>query len=350
VKGKALKKLIKGEKGQVLMTVLVVILFGSLILTPMLSYMGTGLKTGSKVFEDRMYLSYAADSGVEDGLWQVKNKQLLNLFPTYNQYAYYDYNSSYEWPYYLNDRYGNNGFVNNDTVEVTFQNVWMPKDITAPSITEAESVAAGRLVVYGGMSGTSATEYQIKLIYYYNNQYPGEPDYDQYGQNLRVQKIGIWLPPGFEYNGSLAGVPTGCTPNMEYVPYKGGKAVVWTFPSSPNYPSLADFGGATGSDNPVVRSITFEFTGPEGRTPGTALAWMVSTGVVGITYSWDSSVKLYKIVSEATDVAENPEEEDKTLTVEAYAATTDILKRGAAVSGDYCAIGGTRSTSRLMLV
>jgi hypothetical protein len=341
---KASKSFLKSEKGQALLIVMLVMLVSSLVLPPMLSYASSGLKTGKDVFEERMYLSYAADAGVEDGMWQVKTKNLPDLFPNYERYGYYDYSHINEWSYNLSDRYAETGIVNGNDVEVTFQNVWMPKYIPAPSPAEAEYIAdEGNLVVYGSLSGTSGTEFQIKVVYYWNSN-PGDPDYDLNGENLRVQKIGIWLPPGFEYNGSLAGVPTGCDPNTEYVPYKGGKAVVWSFPSSPNYPRLTDFGGDTGSDNPVVRSITFEFTGPEGRTPGTALAWMVSTGVVGISYSWDSSVRLYKIISEATDLAENPEEEDKTFTVEAYAATTDVLKRGAAICGDYCAIGGTLLT------
>jgi hypothetical protein len=339
VKGKA-KKLIKGEKGQVLLTVLVVVLFSSLLFPPLLSYMSSGLRTEKEVFEDRMYLSYAADSGVEDGLWQVKNKHLPNLFPNeytsqpYNQYAYYDYSHSYEWPYHLDDEYGANGIVNNNVVVVTFQNVWVPKDIPAPGPTEAEAIAAGRLVVYGSLSGTSATEYQIKLIYYYNDQYPGEPDYDQNGQNLKVQKIGIWLPPGFIYNNDLTGAPT--SPSEVVSPYKGGTAVVWTFTTPP---TLYSFPLGTTSINPIERTITFEFTGPTGRSPGTAISWMTTTGVSGISYSWDCSVKVHKIVSEATG------EGGKEVTAEAYSATTDTLKRGAAICGDYCAIGGTLMTT-----
>jgi hypothetical protein len=338
VKGNLSKKLIKGEKGQALLIVLLVILFSGLVLPPLLSYMSSGLKTGREVFEDKMYLSYAADAGIEDGLWQVKAKQLTNLLTDYEQYAYYDYDPAYEWQYDLADRYGENGIVNNNDVEVSFQNVWMPKDINAPDVSEAESIAEeGRLVIYGMMSGSSPTEYQVKLIYYYNNQYPGQPDYDPTGENLRVQKIGIWLPPGFDYNDSLAGAPT--SPSTAVDPYKGGTAVVWNFPSSPNYPRLKDFPLGTSSVNPIVRYITFQFTGPEGRTPGTALSWLTTTGVSTISYSWDCSVKVYKIISEATD------EGGKQVTAEAYAATTDMLKRGSAICGDYCAIGGTLMTT-----
>jgi hypothetical protein len=258
VKRKASGKLIKGEKGQALLVVLLVMLFGGLIFPPMLSYMSSGLKTGKEVFEERMYLSYAADSGVEDALWQVKAKQLPNLLTGYEQYAYYDYSTSYEWDYDLYEEYGATGIVNDSVVDVTFQNVWMPKDISAPSISEATSIAVnGRLAVYGTMSGASATEYQIKLLYYYNNQSPSQPDYDPTGELLRVEKIGIWLPPGFGYNDTLAGVPV--TPSVEVEPYKGGRAVVWTFPTPP---TLKSFPLGTSSVNPIVRTITFQFTGP----------------------------------------------------------------------------------------
>jgi len=339
VKRRPSNKLIKGEKGQALLIVLLVTLFGSLVLPPMLSHMRTGLWTGREVFEERMYQSYAADSGIDDGLWQVKNKQLPNLFSDYDQYAYYDYNHSYEWKYHLEDKYGENGIVNGKDVQITFQNVWMPKDIPAPSVSEASSIAVGRLEVYGTVSGSSPTEYQIKINYYYNDQNPTQPDYDPTGENLRVQTLGIWLPPGFEYNNGLTGAPAGVTPSEEDDPYRVGTAVVWGFPASPDYPRLIDFSAGSSSINPIERTITFQFSGPEGRTPGTALSWIILTGVSGISYSWDSSVKVYKITSEATD------ETDKRATIEAYSIVTDMLKRGSAISGDYCAVGGTLMTT-----
>jgi hypothetical protein len=344
--GKASKSFLKSQKGQALLIVMLVMLFSGLVLPPLLSYTTSALKTGRDVFEEGTYLSYAADAGVEDGLWQVKTKNLPDLFPNYKQYGYYDYSTAYQWSYDLSDRYGATGIVNGEVVGVTFQNVWMPKDIPAPSLAEAEYIAnEGNLVVYGSLSGASGTEYQIKMLYYWDSN-PGDPDYDLNGQNLRVQSLGIWLPPGFAYTaGSFAGAPPGYTPSEDIGPYKGGSGVVWNFPSTSNYPKLVDFPNSTTSTNPIVRTITFQFTGPTGRTPGTALAWMTTTPLGDISYSWDSSVRLYKIISEATHVAEKPGEEDKTFTVEAYAATTEALKRGAAISGDYCAIGGTLLTT-----
>ena len=330
-----LNKLIKGEKGQVLIIVMILMLFGCLIIPPMLSHMRSGLWTERTVFEARMYLSYAADSGIDDAMWQVKSKQLPNLFPTYEEYGYYENDHSYEWSYHLEDVHGENGIVNGSDVEVSFRNVWMPRDIPAPSLIEAESIVGGRLEVYGCMSGSSQTEYQIKINYYYNDQNPAQPDYDPTGANLRVQTLGIWLPPNFEYGDNLTGAPAGITPSVEVGPYKVGTAVVWDFPASPDYPTLASFTQQGTSVNPIERTLTFNFSGPEGQTPGTALAWIVTTGVSGISYSWDYSVKVYRTTSEATD------ETDRSVTVEAYSAVADALRQGSAISGDYCAIGGT---------
>ncbi len=67
-------KLRKDEKGQVLIMALVVMLLGGLIIAPLLDHMGTGLKIEKEVYEKRMSLLYAADSGVEDALWKIQGK------------------------------------------------------------------------------------------------------------------------------------------------------------------------------------------------------------------------------------------------------------------------------------
>jgi len=65
-------KLIGQEKGQALIIVLVLMLLGGLIITPMLGYMGTGLKAG-QVYENKTHELYAADAGVEYAIWQLKH-------------------------------------------------------------------------------------------------------------------------------------------------------------------------------------------------------------------------------------------------------------------------------------
>ena len=67
------KRLIRDEKGQALVMVLILLLIGGLITGPLLSYMGTGLNTG-EVYERRTVELYAADAGVEDAVWKIQNK------------------------------------------------------------------------------------------------------------------------------------------------------------------------------------------------------------------------------------------------------------------------------------
>ena len=66
----AIMDLIEDEKGRVLIGTLVLLVLGSLILTPLLSLMGTGLMSG-QVYESRMNDYYAADAGVEDAIWHL---------------------------------------------------------------------------------------------------------------------------------------------------------------------------------------------------------------------------------------------------------------------------------------
>jgi len=72
MKKMALNKLIRDEKGQVMILVLILLVVGGLIIAPLLSYMGTGLIVG-QVFEKKMDGLYAADAGVEDAIWKIMN-------------------------------------------------------------------------------------------------------------------------------------------------------------------------------------------------------------------------------------------------------------------------------------
>jgi hypothetical protein len=69
-------KLRRGEEGQALIIALILMLVGGLIIAPVLAYVGTGLKIGKDVHEKRMMELYAADAGVEDGIWKIKNDQV----------------------------------------------------------------------------------------------------------------------------------------------------------------------------------------------------------------------------------------------------------------------------------
>ena len=305
------------ESGQTaLVLVLILVVLGALILGPLLAYMGTGLKAG-QMHEDKTQRYYAADAGIEDAMWQIKSDQLSGLFPGYDPY---DYGITY--PYTLSDD------VNGKDVDITIGNVWMPKDLSAPSPSEARAIIeSGKLIITGSI--TAPAEYQIKLAYYYGDDDPN-------GENLNVETIGIWLPPGFNYEGncSLADDPDTqpySTPDVEV--YCGGRAVLWDFASVPlkNFPGSAGF--------PMQTSFTFEFS-PADESPASALSWIDTSGVTAVDYTWDADVKVYAISSVATDPGTG-----KQTTVETYSSKIEMRKLGSAISGDYHAIGATLMTT-----
>ena len=66
-----IKRAIRDEKGAgVLALVLVLLVVGGLILTPLLGLMSTGLMAG-QVYEKKTHELYSADAGVEDVMWKI---------------------------------------------------------------------------------------------------------------------------------------------------------------------------------------------------------------------------------------------------------------------------------------
>jgi len=72
---RTLRKIIKGQEGQVLPIVLILLVIGGLLIVPTLNYASTSLK-GHQVVESNTLEFYAADSGIEDALyWLIKGRQ-----------------------------------------------------------------------------------------------------------------------------------------------------------------------------------------------------------------------------------------------------------------------------------
>jgi hypothetical protein len=69
----AVKRLIRDEKGQTLILVLILLAVGALIIAPLLNYMGTGLISG-EVYDKKTDELYAADAGAEDAVWKIQNQ------------------------------------------------------------------------------------------------------------------------------------------------------------------------------------------------------------------------------------------------------------------------------------
>ena len=67
-----LKQIKSGEKGQVLPTVLALLVLGGLAIVPSLNYAATSLNAG-RIIGEGVRGVYAAEAGVEDALWSLEN-------------------------------------------------------------------------------------------------------------------------------------------------------------------------------------------------------------------------------------------------------------------------------------
>jgi len=178
-------KLRRDEKGQALIIALILMLVGGLIIAPVLAYVGSGLKIGKEVHEERMMELYAADAGVEDALWQIKQPTPdPNKVPsTVGQFLTYPLSST----------------VNGKTIDVTIY--WISGDIgagtykvtsVAPSAgvpnTTIESYVQ-TLPLFWTNAATSCNDVNIKpgavingpvVEGYDPNKWPFTPDFNQF--------------------------------------------------------------------------------------------------------------------------------------------------------------------------
>lgn len=336
--GLAALKRIGDQTGQALILVLILLLLGSLIIPPLLGFMATGIRTGV-VYEKKTSELYAADAGIEDARWQIKYDR-VKTFKTPVAYNPYDFDTV--WPYRLSEP------VNGKAVDVTIQNMWIPKDVPAPNQVPDEGTARGiieanRLIVTGTTvttgidigGGVKISQYRIKVSYY-----------PKAGEDFKVETLGIWLPYGFQYytNGSAyksnlekSGTDYNKVPGVES--HGGNQAVIWDYSTTPVL--FTKFPGKMG-DTPRTMEVTFYFKPPQapeqvGQSPN-AVAWIGTDGTpYGFSFSWDADVKLYKM----TSWAHNPGEVAGGTTIEAYAAKSELRELNAAIPGDYSATGNS---------
>ena len=314
-----LRRISRKEDGAAFILVLILLLVGGLIIAPLLAFMGTGLKTG-QVFEAKTRTLYAADAGIEDGLWNIKYDK-MQAFPDYDELAFYQNDPSYEWSYDLAED------VNNNSVNVTIQNTWIPADIPAPSPGEAAGViTCGKLTINGTRAATNS--YRINLTF--------TPANEEEKENLRVQSIGVYLPPGYSYVSGSSNLEEDPLALWYSVPnisgHAGNEAVIWSF------------GGLKFADLPPVGStetatITFEYTSTT-EINLAAVSWIKTSGVAEIPFAWDLTNRIYHITS-ATDEGSIdsyvmlPGGENLNIFGGALVADGDIsLKKDSNVSGD----------------
>ncbi len=312
------------ENGQALVAVLGFMLLGSLLITPLLQFMGTGLKAGL-THENKMAEFYAADAGINDGFWQVKNEALLTKFAGYTpSYDPFDFVTD-NWTYTLGEA------VNDFGVDVSVGNVWIPFGLPAPEANEARDIIEGtggdppKFVVAGvGVTppvGVSPGAYKVKVYYY-----------PTAGEDPTINTLGIWLPAGFTYVSGSSNLesdagnpPYHSVPTV--TPHASGQAVVWDFADV----AFVDFPFVDTSATPMESTITFQYNADPGKMPA-AVSWLNTDLDLGggITHTWDADKKVYKITSTADDT-----------TIDAYTIRVELRQMAAAIEGDYRAIGNS---------
>ncbi len=261
-----LKKLVRDEGGQAFILVLVFLLVGGLILTPLLGYMGTGVKAG-QMHEAKMELLYAADAGIEDALYKIMNNDAL-------------------LPENLGDSWTLDPIVVNG------------KDVTVEIVLE-ETINEFLENLLGGDAGvheewTTVIDEELPA-----GQYTVTVTYTGAAANKKIDGMGAWFRGDYEYVASSAsGIPVDY-PNYEPFPFetqefRGGTAFIWRW---------------TAADRPVfqpdppnnTRTLTFEYD-PE-NVPVLYVGWVevgsadVGTVPTGVTFG------TYKVIATATDSA-----------------------------------------------
>jgi hypothetical protein len=330
---RTINRRIRNEAGQALVVVLLLLGLGSLLIAPLLSYTGTGLQAG-QVYEVKADEFYAADAGVEDALWIIRNDRLEAMFGTYpasgayDPYAYYDpvlYPDN-EWSYILGED------VNGKVITVEIKNMWMPKGINTPEANMARVIIQGldednppKLIVTGNApAGTD--EYEINITFLPASGEEGD---------LLMQTIGVWLPPGFSYvpESSWLDDPANSSEPYYSVPevsqHAGGTAVIWRFSDV----AFTEFPGVD-ADSIQKYTLTFEYESEkEGRLPE-GVAWLETTGVDDVSYAWDADIRVFRINS----IAYSPDTDTDT-EIEAYSVKSEVRQLVSAISGDYYATG-----------
>lgn len=201
------------EDGLALPAVLAMLAVGSLLIVPSLNYVATNLKASEKV-EEHLKGVLAAEAGIEDALWRVKN----------------DTPTSFPYSYQISD-------INGMTVDVVIEEVSsISGEEVNPPAGHVDWLILTKVVTYD--SGIYNYTFSI------NNNGSG---------NVKVEKILIDFPPELDYEaGSTGGNITADDPPPNGSPITG-ITLIWEM--SPPLPAIPE--GET-------RDHTFRLSGPPG--------------------------------------------------------------------------------------
>jgi hypothetical protein len=359
------------QKGQAILIVLAVLLLLSLVTTAALSFVEVSLKTNGAYTANTNEL-YAAEAGIQDGIWQMMNDTPLDLgillspvspnSDTYNNFEYYNDNGNPNynkvWIYQLTDATNANPTLfNGYNVNIKVKNSWVPlvdyntpnsnypnppagaaeSNYTPPTLSQANSIFQNTILQAAMGSGASLViSGQVTTIPVYTAKitYTGST-------SLPIYSIGCWLPQGFTYNNGSSnlylnghsGDPVYQQFSSETTPdCAGNDAVVWTFPSGTTFSNLMTAMGQTGT----TLTLNFSYTTSLSKLPE-CLPWIVWGSSAG-DFTWDADVTVNDMLSIAGNTANGYTE------VEAYVPVSATRILGNAVDGDYIAAGGSNRT------
>ena len=328
-----LVRLARGESGMSALTVtLVMVLMGAIIIGPIMGWMIGGLKQGQDL-ESRVQEYYAADAAVEDARYRIKYGYLpQDMLGVWTEEDYDPANAA---------EYSIPGGLNNKEVTYSILPIWALEDLEDPT-----AVVNGRTPpdafdptdpLYLGLAMTTdivdVGYAKISIIHDLIND-----------GDLTVDRIGVWLPPGFSYvtgSSTFEQVspldPLYCVPDISS--HKGGTAVVWNTWNNTDIDIRPDFLLSALPESGGNRIMEYQFT-PGDETPQGMFSWMkVSTTSNDVYLCWDVDAKLFRVVSQATTLPSG-----KFTGLEAYTTKSEFRKFGSAVEGDYFAAGGTLMT------
>ena len=319
------------ERGSTFILVLIFLLLGSIIIVPTLSFTGTGLLTGT-IYEDKTQNLYAVDAGVEDGIWDIKYDEMQS-FPTYDPLAYYAYDSNNEWTYTLAEE------VNNSSIDVTIQNIWIPSNISAPSPAQALNIIESEKLVVSGTRNATNDSYKIHIIF--------TPENPVEKENLKVDSIGVYLPPGYQYvtgSSNLEEDPLALWYSVPTVQdYGSNQMILWSGFGSLKFEDLPPLGSTE------TATITFDYVSTTDDNLK-AVSWIKTSGVADIPFSWDNNHSFFHINSsngnaEVESYVLMPGVDDLSIYDGALVSGGDIyLKKDSTVNGNII-LEGTFTTS-----
>ncbi len=225
-----LTRLIKRESGAApLMMVLVMLVVAGLVIAPIMAFVVSGMKQGQS-HEGIMQQFYSADTGLEDAMWKIKNYEDED-WPAWMRGAWTESTYTHTPPYLEYTLPGSDN-INNKVVTVRIQPIWLLEGVETPKSGQGRT-PNDNVTMTGDV--TAVGKYEVAIL-----KDAGFTD------PLIIDKIGIWLPPGFEYVAGSSNLesssnplpPTGsrCTPTT--TTFRNGTLITWTYSTPIDYTKL----------------------------------------------------------------------------------------------------------------